>query len=182
MKLTQGLMKALFDYNKETGQLIWKARVGMMGWNTKWAGKPAGSSKGSRAGRPSQTRINGVLYFVHKLVWLYHHGYWADYIDHKNGNNHDNRIENLRECAHFLNLHNRNRLERGVTFNKGKWRARIHYGGKRLHLGYFETREEALAFYKQASKDLYGEFSSYNRSEPHENVDNAVGALPSDAS
>jgi hypothetical protein len=177
-------MRKLFDYNKETGQLIWKPRMGNPGWNTKWAGKPVGSSKEGRAGKPSQTRIDGTLYFVHKLVWLYHRGYWADYIDHKNGNNYDNRIENLRKATHFQNMGNRNRHERGIHFDlkKRKWRARIRFHGYRFHLGYFTNREEAIAIYMQASKDFYGRFSSYNRSEPHENVDNAVGALPSDAS
>src|SRR5215831_8562005 len=160
MRLTQGLLKVLFDYDKETGRLIWKPRMDMPGWNTKWAGKPAGSSKDGRAGRPSQTRIDGTLYFIHKLVWLYHHGYWADYIDHKNGDNHDNRIENLRECPHFLNMQNRNKYNRGIHFQKGKWRARIYHNGRRLHLGYFTRKEEAYEAYRKASVGLYGEFSS----------------------
>ena len=163
--LTQWLIRTLFDYDKETGHLIWKPRADMPGWNTKWAGKPVGSSKTGRAGRPSQTRINGVLYFVHKLVWLYHCGYWPKYIDHKNGDNHDNRIENLREASHLQNMANRNRHERGVHFEKkkGRFRARIRFAGKRMHLGYFATREEALEAYRKASVQFHGEFSSYNR-------------------
>jgi hypothetical protein len=164
MDLTQELVRTLFNYDKETGSLIWKPRMDMSGWNTKWAGKPAGSAKDSRAGRPSQTRINGTLYFIHKLIWLYHHGNWPKNIDHKNGDNHDNRIENLREATHSLNLHNKNKYERGITLKQGRWRARIYHDGKRLHLGYFATREEALAAYRKASVSFYGEFSSYSRS------------------
>ena len=156
-------MKRLFDYNKETGQLIWKSR-GDKAWDVKWAGKPVGSHKEGRAGKPSQTRIDGVLYLVHKLVWLYHRGYWPEYIDHKNGDNYDNRIENLREASHLQNMANRNRYERGVHRQKGKYRARIGYGYKRIHLGYFQTKEEALAAYRKASVELHGEFSSYARS------------------
>src|SRR5215472_702897 len=158
-QLTQQLLKTLFNYDKDTGRLIWKPRMDMPGWNIKWAGKPAGSSKESRAGRPSQTRIDGTLYFVHKLIWLYHHGYWPKYIDHKNGDNHDNRIENLRECVHVLNMQNRNKHDRGVDLKKGRWRARIAHNGKRKSLGYFSTREEALAAYRKASIELHGEFS-----------------------
>jgi hypothetical protein len=39
--------------------------------------------------------------------------------------------------------------ERGVTFYEplSKWCARLGIGGKRFHLGYFETKEEALEEY-----------------------------------
>jgi len=163
MKLTQELMKTLFDYNKETGHLIWKSR-NMPRWDAKWVGKPVGSSKQARAGRPSQTRIDGTLYFVHKLVWLYYHGYWANCIDHKNGDNHDNRIENLREALHPQNMANRNRAKRGIYKTKYGYRARIGFLYDRIHLGYFNTKEEALAAYRKASVELHGEFSSYSRS------------------
>ena len=163
MKLTQESLKKLFDYDKETGRLIWKSRDNPQ-WDNKWAGKAVGSSKQARGIWASQTRIDGILYSVHKLIWLFHYGYWPKYIDHKNGDNHDNRLENLREATHLQNMANRNRYNRGVIKQKGKYRARIGYGYKRIHLGYFATKEEAHEAYKKASIELHGEFSSYSRS------------------
>jgi hypothetical protein len=31
----------------------------------------------------------------------------------------------------------------GVQFTKNRWRAYIHRGGKKIHIGYFDTKEEA---------------------------------------
>jgi hypothetical protein len=160
MNITQELLKHLFDYEKETGQLIWKKR-GFATWDNKMAGKAAGSFRGEKC---PQIGISGTLYSAHKLVWLRHYGYWADYIDHINGNNYDNRIENLREATHTQNLGNRNAPERGVYWRNGTYRARIGFKGYRIHLGYFATKEEAHEAYRKASIELHGEFSSYSRS------------------
>ena len=44
----------------------------------------------------------------------------------------------------------------GVSkIREDKWRARIGYRKKRIHLGYFETEEEAFAAYLKARKE-YG--------------------------
>jgi len=42
----------------------------------------------------------------------------------------------------------------GVSFMKGKWEARICYGGVRYKLGRFDTVEEAIAVRKQADEEL----------------------------
>ena len=36
-------------------------------------------------------------YYVHRICWYLHHGYWPTQIDHINHDRADNRIENLRE-------------------------------------------------------------------------------------
>lgn len=72
-------------------------------------------------------------------------------IDHINQIKTDNRVENLRWSSRSNNLRNRKKREgatstyRGVCFNKpaNKWNAYISINGKRKHLGYFETEEEA---------------------------------------
>src|SRR5215467_1987895 len=65
-------------------------------------------------------------------------------VDHITGNVLDNRRENLRVVTHSMNM--RNQKKSHVHFDKynDKWRARIPgevY--KRIHLGYFKTKEEA---------------------------------------
>ena len=107
--------------------------------------------------------VDGKMYRVHHLVWMYHNGYFAEELDHINRVRDDNRIQNLRVCTHSQNLGNsRPRVHRykGVTFCKrtGKWRAQLNG-----HLGRFDTIEEAALAYNAAAVDHYGEFANLNQ-------------------
>ena len=74
-------------------------------------------------------------------------------VDHKNRNGLDNRIINLRLCSKAENNQNKNISKnnksgyRGVSLYKpnGKWIARLMVNKKAIHLGYFDTPEEANA-------------------------------------
>lgn len=87
-------------------------------------------------------------------------------VDHINGNTLDNRKQNLRVCTFAENIINQKRRNdnttgyKGVSFhvNVKKFIARISVGGNRLHLGCFDTAEEAYAAYCEASKKYHGEF------------------------
>lgn len=161
MEITQETVKRLFTYEPDTGYLVWKYNPQKpKGWNTQWAGRRAGSYRGDK---PSQVGIDGTLYFAHKLVWLYLFGEWCDYIEHRNGDNYDNREHNLRESTHSQNHGNRNNPYRGVTIHGQRFRARIGVGNKRIHLGYFYSEQDAYDAYNEASKKYFGEFSSLNR-------------------
>lgn len=49
---------------------------------------------------------------------------------------------------------------RGVNFDKkkGKWRARVTFQSKEYHLGYFATKEKALAVKQEADRNLNIDF------------------------
>lgn len=118
---------------------------------------------GSRAGRNGrlQVHIDGTARYVHRLVWLYHHGEWPDgQIDHINGDKHDHRIENLRVVSNAENTQNVLRRTGGVTresrVRARPWRARIMVSGRSISLGYFATEHEARAEYLRA-KAVYHE-------------------------
>lgn len=72
-------------------------------------------------------------------------------IDHINRDGLDNRKINLRFVTHQENMVNRPKHKNntsgitGVNWNKhaGKWKAQIQRFGKNIHLGYFETLDEA---------------------------------------
>lgn len=89
------------------------------------------------------------------------------HVDHINGDGLDNRRANLRTATLAQNRWNegvrRNNLSgfKGVSFvaAKSKWRAEINAAGRKLHLGYFATAEEAGAAYKAAAEDLHAEFA-----------------------
>lgn len=113
------------------------------------------SALGAKAGHGGrlQTSIEGSAHYIHRLVWVYHHGYWpTKQIDHINGDKLDNRIENLREVTNGENA--QNRKVRGVSFDHRKverpWRARIMVNGRSISLGYFDTEQEALNEYQRA--------------------------------
>ena len=106
-------------------------------------------------------RVFGKHIGVHRLVFMYHHGYMPDVIDHLNQDRSDNRIENLVASDVVSNGRNR-RLNKnntsgaaGVIAPKGyrkKWRAQIKIKGKQICLGWFEDKFEAICARKSAEK------------------------------
>lgn len=66
--------------------------------------------KGARAGRLNPRNgyryvsIKGRDQLEHRVIFLLHHGYLPDYVDHINGDKADNRIENLRATTNGQNL------------------------------------------------------------------------------
>jgi hypothetical protein len=56
---------------------------------------------------------------------------------------------------------------KGVYWNKErqKWRARINYQGKEIHLGRFTDEIEAATAYNKAAIEYFGEFAKINKVE-----------------
>jgi len=111
--------------------------------------------------------IAGVLYRAHRLAFLYMEGKMPDAdVDHKNCKRDDNRWEKIRHATRSQNHCNTKRRRDNTSGHKGvdwmkarqKWRARVNFGGKRLHLGLFESREEAICARRLAAEELHGEF------------------------
>lgn len=106
-------------------------------------------------GRRYQGGFKGSKLFAHRVVWFLHNGTWPDIIDHINGNQLDNRINNLREATTSINNHNR--VSRG-THRSGRMRgysARIGINGKSVYLGTYQTEEAAHAAYLEAKQKLH---------------------------
>jgi hypothetical protein len=180
---SQAELHRLFEYNADTGDLIWKVRPvsdfksqhGCSIFNARDAGEVAG---GSNASGYLYIGIGGVNYRAHRLTYAYVHGKCpADMeLDHRNGDKLDNRVENLRLVTRAQNCQNRNKFQsntsgfKGVSFNKkaGKFRAYIH--GK--HLGLFPTAESAAEAYNAAAIALHGDFAHQSIKQ---NAQNAFG-------
>lgn len=89
------------------------------------------------------------------------------FVDHKNGNNLDNRKENLRTCTPLENSRNAKKPRHNTSGYKGvhyrakakKWIAQIRIMRKTKYLGSFPDPESAYEAYCEASKEIFGEFS-----------------------
>lgn len=92
------------------------------------------------------------------------------FVDHKNGNGLDNRLENLRLTDRAKNAANSRKLKKAGSVYKGvykhkkcvNWNARIQYNGKRIDLGYFTSEKEAALAYDTAARLYFGEFAKLN--------------------
>lgn len=85
------------------------------------------------------------------------------YVDHINTIRNDNRVENLRWVQHFENHQNRSKTVKntsgvkGVSWSKDrqKFEAMVGYKGKCVHVGRFDTLEEATVARLAKVKELY---------------------------
>ena len=109
--------------------------------------------------------FNHVNYYVHRIILTKYlereikPDYKADHINH---NKSDNRISNLRELNHQENTQHQQLSSRntsgykGVSWNKpaNKWIAHVMLNKKRIHLGLFDTKEDAYSAYKKKATEL----------------------------
>lgn len=158
MELTQARVRELFDY-RDDGSLIRRKSSGPA---------KAGSVAGSMDTRGHiQVRVNRILVHAHRVIFLWHHGYLPDEVDHRDMDKANNRIENLREATRSQNIANRSLRSdnksgfKGVSFRKdvGKWVASIQKDKKRICLGAYIRLEDASAAYASAAREMYGEFA-----------------------
>lgn len=90
-------------------------------------------------------------------------------VDHINGNKLDNRKSNLRLCTVSQNLMNKKKYcgespYKGVHFNKrmGRYEAYIKLNARKIHIGHFDTPQEAALAWNKKAIELYGEFALLN--------------------
>ncbi len=88
-------------------------------------------------------------------------------VDHINGNGLDNRRANLRLASHAENMRNRMGLGgrsrfKGVRCRGSRWRSIIHFEGRRILLGTFDTEEQAARRYDEAAAHYFGAFAWLN--------------------
>lgn len=152
--ITQERLHEVFSYH-HSGLLINKVRRGNSA-----CGKIAGRVMDNGYIRISVDRKE---YAAHRLVWLYHHGYFPEHdLDHVNGDRSDNRVENLRQATRAENMQNEKRARAnnktgllGVCPHGSGFRAQITVLGKVIRLGTFRTPQEAHKIYLQHKRDLH---------------------------
>lgn len=157
-ELTSARLREFLHYDAETGVFTWivsrkRARAGDV------------------AGCPNKRgyliiRIEGRNFYAHRLAWLYTFGRWPNnHIDHRDGNEANNAISNLRDATQAQNRANaRIRANsstglKGVTKLGNRYRALLNSCGKQYHLGVFDTPEQAYEAYCAANIKINGEFA-----------------------
>jgi hypothetical protein len=91
-------------------------------------------------------------------------------VDHRNGDNLDNRRSNLRLATPTENSCNRRKTKggssqyKGVCFHRrrGEWVSRIKIHRKSIFLGSFDKEVEAARAYDEAARKYHGEFARLN--------------------
>lgn len=158
-------IKELLDYAPDTGVFVWRLRTpdcrNNRHFNSCFAGKIAGCC-GSHG--YWHIRVHRKLYLAHRVAYAIMTGQWPeDEIDHINGVLVDNRWINLRPATHQQNMMNMKYREgkrtKGIYDHpSGMFQAEIRANGKRISLGYFWDREQAIAVRKAAEMRLHGEY------------------------
>jgi len=148
MNITQDLLHELFVYKDDT--LYWRVDRG------------SNKTKGKEVGNVAQhgyrvTSINGKKQYIHRIIWAMFNGTCEKTlsIDHIDGNPLNNNIDNLREVTHQENMWNRKNVKGYWRNSKiNKWCANIQLNRKTIHLGSFDSEQEAHSAYLRA-KEMY---------------------------
>jgi len=154
---TQQHVQELFLYNKDTG--IFTVRKKPHPTYNKRIGDAVGykSSTGYLI-----VRYNKRLYQLHRLAFLYVDGVMPKMVDHSDHDRTNNRWENILKSSHQENGKNQSLCKNntsgvmGVGETKsGKHSATIYIKNKRISLGVFTKKEDAISARKHAEK-IYG--------------------------
>ncbi len=110
-----------------------------------------------RKNKPSYVKTRDGKIF-HRLITNAQNG---QIVDHINRDTFDNRKQNLRFVDWSVSNFNKKIAKNGVQGirwdkNARKWRAEIGKDGKRIYIGNFNTREEAIRWRKEAEIKYYG--------------------------
>lgn len=156
-EISQTDVKEYFDY--KDGWLVWKKKLSNK------------TIPGNKVGYPDahgyiQFGFFGRMVKAHRMIFLWHHGCSPESIDHINHDTKDNRIENLRAATTQQNSRNaRIRKDsgtgrKGVHYFKqtGRYQAYVGHNGQNIHVGYFDTAEDAHKARSKLAEKLHGEF------------------------
>ena len=168
--MNQEYLNETFRYSD--GRLFWKERP-IHHFKTEWAQKVFNSRQ---ANTEAGTILHGYRQVgfsfgkigAHRIIFVMHHGFAPEEVDHIDGDPGNNLVSNLRAANHALNMINVKTNSRNTSGVKGvslhkttkKWFANIRHNGKLKHLGTFSDIDSAKAARKLAETEIYGEYAN----------------------
>lgn len=163
--IDQETLKRILSYNPKTGVFT---RIGSP------SVKPTRDELiGSEAGTLTKLGyvaiwVEGRSYTAHRLAFLYMEGSFPEKsTDHIDGCRANNAWANLRRCDQSQNSANQSKRIQNTSGRKGvtwcamtnKWRAKITFRGRCLHIGRFTDLDSAARAYQAAADTLFSEFA-----------------------
>ena len=150
-------LRELFDYAPETGLLIRRIRTA----NRTNPGDVVGAPSGN--GYLKVTIDGDKGHYVHRVIWCHVTGAWPNHnIDHIDGDQSNNRFENLRDVKQRANVENIQRAKKhnkigilGVRFTKNRYEARITVDREQIYIGRFDSAQEAHEAYVAKKRELH---------------------------
>ena len=158
MQLTKDYLHTLFEY--KDGNLIYKISSG-----SKKKGSLVNTQHSSGYIR---CKINKKQYLAHRIIYMMHHGYMPDIVDHIDGNKSNNKITNLRPATKSQNQQNCKIYTTSSTGIKGvrwnnkhkKYVVRVQANNKR-YTWYVEDLELAELVAMEARDKYHKQFSNH---------------------
>lgn len=156
MEDSRSVLMEWLEYIPETGYFYWR--------KSPCHNTPVGSIAGTvTADRYWRIKFQGKRYLAHRLAWLFYYGNWpSEPLDHIDTRGTNNRIANLRLATPRLNAENKRFPAAtnqcgylGVCAVGNRFKAGIGSRGRRLHLGTFDSAEEAHEAYVFAKRQLH---------------------------
>jgi hypothetical protein len=162
MNLTKDYLHSLFEYRD--GDLFWKVKPS----RPVKIGDKAGAFG---AGDYLQVGINNKQYKLHRIIFVMHHGYLPEYIDHIDTNRTNNRIENLRACNRQENSHNSKTPVSNTSGMKHvrwrkqrqKWEVKLRMNKKSIYFGSYHDLELAELVAIEARNKYHGDFANHGK-------------------
>lgn len=157
--ITQERVKQVFKYVQ--GNLYWRINLGTRG---KIGVKAGNLNKGGYY----IVQIDKEQHYIHRLIYLYHHGYMPKFIDHKHGKRIGNYIWNLRPCTRSQNAANQKINSKNKSGYKNvfwqkscsKWCGVFRREGEWYYCGYFINAKDADTAVRKKLKEIDCKFSN----------------------
>ena len=113
------------------------------------------------------TNTHSKMMLLHRLVFLVHHNYLPNIVDHIDGEKTNNSIDNLREATHSQNMMNSKKGKnntsgfKGVSKYKNGWKSQIIHNGH-LDNKCFKQKCQAIYYNRIMRELLHGEYKREN--------------------
>ena len=157
----QQLALELFEYRD--GNLYRKVATGR---NVK-VGDLVGNMPNKKGYR--KVRFCEKTHSVHRIIFLMHHGYIPEQVDHIDGDKLNNKIENLRPATAQQNSFNKKSCNpssgyKNVAWNEEckKWQVQLQINGKKKYFGLYKDIELADLVAQEARNKYHGKYARHN--------------------